>query len=205
LLKVFVIALIIITILPLISISSTVYGQEEPKKVTERFAGYVATAFWNIENEDGSIVNYNLFVRHDKSGETSPFLDRYTVYPDGSSLYEFSDSAIFQDVFTIDKKLTSATLSPVSLHMVSCNEARICFLTGEIVTVQASWTGQGPIREESFDRKTEDDTFRVKSSTDTNTRGASASVSLNGQEFQIDCCNAILVQSKHIQVTRLVT
>lgn len=195
-----VVVVIMLAILPIISFSSHVYGQEEPKKVTQKFAGYVASAFWSLENEDGSTSFYNLFVSHPNKGDTCVSLERFTDFPDGSSEHNISIGDCFQNVFTIDKKLTSATLSPVSLNMYDCFRTGCDFV--EVLTLQALWTGQGKITQESFDQKTEDGMFRVKSSTDSNTRSALASGLVDGQEFQNE--QGQLVQSKFIQVTRLV-
>jgi hypothetical protein len=208
LLRVLAAAIIIVAILPLISVSSSVYGQEEqPRKVTHRFDGSLAYALWNGENEDGSLLfTYDLFVSYDKKARTTTVdLHRSTYTSDGSFVKSEYGIETFQDrVFTIDNKLTSATLSPVTLSMKGC-DADVCFPTGETLTVQASWTGQGAITQNDFKSKTsgplyEGVEYAAKSSTGTQSRGASALISVDGQESQ--STEASLTQSKQIQVTR---
>ena len=206
--RAFTVAIIITAMLPLISVNSYVYGQDVPKKETFRFDGYVARAVWDAESEDGSLdFGYVLSVEYNKKDRTTTVvLTRATFTPDGSFVKEEFAIETFQDrVFAIDSKLTSATLSTVSLDMRECDSRGFCPPTGEVLDVQASWTGEGPLTKGDVRVKesgpiSDELEVSIKTSRNAISRGASATISINGQEYQSD--SASLLQDSLIEVTR---
>ena len=106
-------------------------------KTFERHNGGSAYADWTEVNGDITTSKY-LSVTETDAG-TDVYLDIYTWGPDywsGESGYMFTKD----DIFSIDKKLNSASLSQVDITVNDWN-------TGEPKTlaVKADWTGKGDV------------------------------------------------------------
>ncbi len=108
-------------------------------------------------------------------GETDIFVDICTA--DFTSC-KFGFIFTQENVFDVDKKLTTATLFPVKIDLFDFNTGTV-----ETVTIQAQWTGVGDLTKSSFTLKSKSGDFTAKFSDDTLMRDASATGSINGQEL----------------------
>ncbi|MCC4767648.1 hypothetical protein FXW07_13810 [Methanosarcina sp. DH1] len=163
------------TLIVLLSTSMSVQAMES--KTIERQSGSSAYANWYETN--GDVTTYTYMSVTETDDGTDICLDIYTSGPDYCSEkwgYMFTED----DVFSIDKKLNSASLSDIELEVTDWN-------TGETdtVTVGADWTGTGEISTGSSTSKSTTGDYVWRSSENSKYRGASATGSINGMDLGI--------------------
>lgn len=163
------------TLIVLLSTSMSVQAMES--KTIERQSGSSAYANWYETNGDVTTCTY-LSLTETKDG-TDIYLSTYTYGPDywfEKSGYMFTED----DVFSIDKKLNSASLSDIELEVTDWN-------TGETdtVTFGADWTGTGEISTGSSTSKSTTGDYVWKSSENSKYRGALVTGSINGLDLGI--------------------
>ena len=134
-------------------------------KTFERHNGGSAYADWTEVNGDITTSKY-LSVTETDAG-TDVYLDIYTWGPDywsGESGYMFTKD----DVFNIDKKLNSASLSQVDITVNDWN-------TGESKTlaVKANWTGKGDVSTGSYTSRSKSGDYVMRISDSSSYREAS--------------------------------
>ncbi len=135
-----------------------------------------------LNNGDGGAASWsdgstNTFLNvFETQGETDIFVDICTA--DFSSC-KFGFIFTMDNVFDVDKKLNTATLSPVKIDLFDFNTGTI-----ETITIQAQWTGVGDLTKSSFKETTKSGDFTAKFSDDTVFRDASATGSINGQDLR---------------------
>jgi len=90
------------------------------------------------------------------------------------------------DVFSMDKKLNSASLSDVQIEVYSwyVDETGEYYETEpETVTVSADWTGTGDITKSSYTSMSRDGDYVWRSSSSSSYRSAIATGSINGNDL----------------------
>lgn len=161
----------------IVLISTAMSAQALESKTIERQSGSSAYANWYETNGDVTTYTY-LSLTETKDG-TDIYVSTYTYGPDywsEKSGYMFTED----DVFSINKKLNSASLSEIELEVFDWN-------TGEMdaVTVRADWTGTGEISTGSSNSKSKTGDYVWRSSENSKYRGASAIGSINGLDLGI--------------------
>ena len=95
-------------------------------------------------------------------------------FVDGKSSYMFTKD----DVFSIDKKLNSASLSNVDVEVYNWDTGKT-----EILSVTADWSGIGEVSTGSSSYVSTDGDYRFRSTSNSNYRGASATGSINNNDL----------------------
>jgi len=149
----------------IVLLSMTMSAEALGSKTIERHSGESAYAGWTEVNGDITTSKY-LSVTETNAG-TDVYLDIYTWGPDywsGESGYMFTKD----DVFSIDKKLNSASLSQVDITVNDWN-------TGEQKTlaVKADWTGKGDVSTGSYTSKSKSGNYVMRTSDSSSYREAS--------------------------------
>jgi hypothetical protein len=154
---------ILFTLIVLLSMAMS--AEALGSKTFERHNGGSAYADWTEVNGDITTHTY-LSVTETDAG-TDVYLDIYTWGPDywsEESGYMFTKD----DVFSIDKKLNSASLSQVDITVNDWN-------TGEQKTlaVKADWTGKGDVSTGSYTSKSKSGNYVMRTSDSSSSREAS--------------------------------
>ena len=162
----------------LVVLLSTVMSvQAVEYKSIERHSGSSAYASWTQTNSNVT-TSTSLSVSETEDG-TDIYLDIYTSGPgfwSGKSGY----TLIQDDVFKVNKKLNSASLSEVEIDVYN-------WYTGqtETLTVKADWTGNGDLSTGSSSYSSRNGDYIWKSSESSSSREASATGSTNGFDFGV--------------------
>ncbi len=121
-----------------------------------------------------------------------------TFPPDGDPTFTsaFGCTVVDDDAFSINRKLTSATLQPtvVTLFSYTCDEFGNCTETTEDVTVSASWTGEGDLFRFRDKSSFQEGQCRTMFMGKGEGRDATATITIDGQTLQAD--DAILITSQ---------
>jgi hypothetical protein len=165
----------LLTLVVLLSTTMSVEALES--KTIERHNGASAYASWCKTNGNATIYTY-LSVTETDDG-TDIYVSTYTYGPDyysDKSGYMFTKD----NVFKIDKKLNSASLSEVQINAHD-------WYTGETetLTVKANWLGMGDVSTGSSSYSSKNGDYVWKSSDSSKYRGASATCSINGLDLGI--------------------
>lgn len=165
----------LLTLVVLISTTTSVEALES--KTIERHNGASAYAEWYEINNNATTHTY-LSVTETNDG-TDIYVSTYTYGPDywsEKSGYMFTED----NVFRIDKKLNSASLSEINIDV---ND----WYTGETetVAVKADWIGQGDVSKGSSTYSSKNGDYVWKSSDSSKYRDASATGSINGYDLGI--------------------
>ncbi len=131
--------------------------------------GDEASAVWS----DG-ITNTFLNV-FEAQGETDIYIETCTA--DFSSC-KFGSKFTQEDVFDVNKKLTTATLSSVNFQLIDINTGAV-----ENVNIQAQWTGVGDVTKSSSTNTIKSGDITEKFSSGTASRNANATGTINSQEL----------------------
>ncbi len=138
-------------------------------KTITRQNGEAADASWSTP--DGSNFTGLSAMKTNDGTDIFVFISTPTTFKIGSKLTQ-------EDVFDIDKKLTTATLSPVEVELFDLN-------TGEVenITIQAQWTGVGDLTRGSSKFTSKSGEFIAKFSDSSSIREAAATGSINSQDL----------------------
>jgi hypothetical protein len=154
------------------------YAVSTKDKVIERQQGVAGSATWNDISLDvpgiGTVVYADLFVIESEWGITD--IAVFLITEEGNFVEAFTTTD--QNVFDTDKKLTSATLSPVTYEVFVFDEFGNFIQTSEI-TIQATWEGTGDLNKQRFSLHEKSDDFSVKSKDKVLFREATAEASIN--------------------------
>lgn len=164
---------IIFALIALLSMTMGVQALES--KSIERHNGASAYADWTETNGDVTTDIYLSITETDDG--TDIYLEIYTYSPDywsGKSGYMFTED----DVFSIDKKLNSASLSEVEIEVYDWDTDET-----ETLTVSADWIGKGDISRDSYTSRSQSGNYIWKSSGSSKYRDASAIGSINGLDL----------------------
>jgi hypothetical protein len=159
----------IFTLVVLLSMATSVEALDS--KMIERDNGVSATALWT--ETKGDLTTDTLLSVIETNDGTDVYLDIYIWGPEYSSWksgYMFTKD----DIFSIDKKLNSASLSEVTINVDNWDIGQI-----EPLTVKADWTGIGDISTSSFTIRSKSNDYVMKFSDNSMYRSASAKGSIN--------------------------
>jgi hypothetical protein len=161
----------------LVLLSTVMSVQALESKTIERHNGASASADWSETNGDKTTTTY-ISVSESDYG-TDIYLDIYTWGPDfWSDKYGYMCTQ--DDVFSIDKKLNSASLSEVPIDVYDWDTG-----VSETITVKADWIGKGDISGGSSKSISKNGDYVWKSSDNSKYRDASATSSINGLDLGI--------------------
>jgi hypothetical protein len=178
----------------LLSFATSVQALEY--KTIQRDNGASASAW--CSRTDGNLITDTFLSATESHDGTDIYLDYYTW--DATTGYTVDDEHGYMfttvDVFSIDKKLNSASLSEVPINLYN-------FDTGEVktVNVKAEWTGTGEISRGSYTSVSTSGDYRFKGTSSSNSRTATATVSLNNKDLGQTNGNLYNFKSAYIQRT----
>ncbi len=164
-------------------LSMAMGAQALESKTMERHNGASASTDWTDTNGDITTTTY-LSVTETNDG-TDIYLDTYTYGPDYWSEkwgYMFTED----DVFSIDKKLNSASLSEVEINVNDWNTGEM-----ETVTVEADWTGTGDITKGSYSSSSKGGDYTWRSSDSSSSREATSTGNINGLDLGISSYSSL--------------
>lgn len=173
---------IMLALIVLLSTAMSVQALES--KTIERQNGASADADWCEINDDVTTDTY-LSVTETKDG-TDIYVSMWSSDETGSYEkygYMFTED----DIFSIDKKLNSASLSeveiPVEEWYLDYNTGEYIFVGMDTLTVGADWTGKGDIFRDSYTSRSRSGNYVWKSSSSSKYRDASTTGSINGLDL----------------------
>jgi hypothetical protein len=160
----------------LLSLATSVQALES--KTIERHNGASASATWSATNGD-LITNTYLSVTKTNDG-TDIYLDTYTWDSSNGNCVSDKYGQMFtkDDVFSIDKKLNSASLSEVDIPVYSWDTG-----TMELLSVTADWTGAGDVSSGSSSSVSTNGDYKFRSSSSSSYRDASVTGSINKNDL----------------------
>ncbi len=145
-------------------------------KTISRQNGVAAIASWSDETPDG--ITYTDLQADKTNDGNDVFVTIFTP-----TTIKFGSILTQEDVFNIDNKLTTATLSPVQMSLSVINSSTGEFIGEETITIQAQWIGVGDLTKSSSKFMSKSGDFMAKFSDSSIIREASATGSINGQEL----------------------
>jgi hypothetical protein len=162
----------------MVLLSVTMSAAALESKTIFRQNGVAAVASWSDETPDGT--TFTDLQADETNGGTDVF-----VFINTPTTFKFGSILTQEDVFDINNKLTTATLSPVQMSMSVFNSSTGEFIGEETITIQAQWTGVGDLTKSSSKFMSKSGAFTAKFSDSSIIRDASATGSINGQELGI--------------------
>jgi len=162
----------------MVLLSVTMSAAALESKTIYRQNGVAAVASWSDETPDGTTFTDLQADETNGGTDVFVFINTPTTFKSGSILTQ-------EDVFDINNKLTTATLSPVQMSLSIFNSSTGEFIGEETITIQAQWTGVGDLTKSSSKFMSKSGEFTEKFSDSSIIRDASATGSINGQELGI--------------------
>ncbi|MBE0523289.1 MAG: hypothetical protein IBX40_02990 [Methanosarcinales archaeon] len=165
----------------MVLLSLTISAEAFDSKSIYRDKGMAAYADW-YEDNDG--VYTDKFIQATTSNEGTDISVYIFTYDENTGVWSDKWGYMFtqEDVFTIDKKLNSATLSPVDIELY-VSDSNTDTYTIETVTIAAQWTGEGNVMKSSSKYISKYDDFMSKYSDNTLYREATATGSINKEDL----------------------
>ena len=165
----------------MVLLSLTISAEAFDSKSIYRNEGMAAYAGWS-EYTDG-VDTYTSIQATTSNDGTDIYVGIWT-YNENTGVWSDMWGYMFtqEDVFTIDKKLESATLSPVDIELNACvydSDAETYICTGETLTIAAQWTGEGNFMKSSSMSIFRDNDYFSKYSDKSSFREATATGSIN--------------------------
>ena len=160
----------------LVLLSMTISATALMSKSITRDNGVSAYGWWS-ETTDNGYKYTNLAVMENDKG-TDVFVSTCNFDNEGNGGCRDGSAFTTDDVFTVDKKLNSATLSTVNVDMFDWN-------TGEMTTVpvQASWTSDGDLIRSNSRSISKSSDFTLKFSGKLNYKNAIVTATLDGTDL----------------------
>jgi hypothetical protein len=175
---------IIFALVVLLSMAMSVEALES--KVTERHNGAYASADW-VETNDG-VTTYTYISVTEADGGTDIYVSMW-AYNEMTyeSLYDMNGYTFTEDdVFSIDKKFNSASLSAVDIGVEKWypdyDTGEYVYETGT-VTVEADWTGVGDVSKGSSRYVSRDGDYVFRSTDNSIFRGATVTGLMDGNDL----------------------
>lgn len=165
----------------IVLLSTTMSVQAFEYKSLSRNNDASASASWTEINNNATTNTYLSIYETDDG--TDIYVSQYT-YDNSEPYYWYSSSyksgCLFtkDNVFKIDKKLNSASLSEVKIDLNDWNAGET-----ETVTLKVDWTGEGDISTGSYKSSSTYDDYVSKSSSSSSHRQASATGSINDSDL----------------------
>jgi hypothetical protein len=155
-------------------------------------------AFW-IKSQTPSNQITSLEISKSSDGQTSIIFTLEVNGPENGE--HFIGQLLTSDnIFKVDKKLKSATLSPVELEICTFENQNVdgfCNVVADVVTVEAEWNGIGDLTKTTYVSTTNDNSNVVIETT--YHRDATATASIDGQDV------GSLDTSRSHEITKVVT
>lgn len=180
----------------LLSLTTSVQALEY--KTIQRDNGASAWACWSNATGCNLITDTYLSVVESDDG-TDIYLSTYTW--DTTTGYTVSDEYGYMfttdDVFSIDKKLNSASLSEVPINVYN-------WYTGEMKTlnITADWTGTGEVQKGSYTSVSTNGDYRFKSTSSSNYRTAITTGSINNNDLGNSYGNLENFKSAYVEMEK---
>lgn len=147
-------------------------------KTIQRDNGASASACWS--KTDGDMITDSYLDVTKSNAGTDIYLSIYTW--DSSDGYIVNETSGYMftkdDVFSIDKKLNSASLSSVDVEVYNWDTGKT-----ETFTVTADWIGTGDISTGSYSSTSTDGDYKFRSTSSSTYREASATGSINNNDL----------------------
>lgn len=153
----------------MVLLSVTMSASALVSKTITRQNGEAALASWS-DTATGSFTQLSVT-------ETNDGTDIF-VFISTPTSFKFGFIFTQENVFDIDKKLTTATLSPVTLDLFDFSTGTV-----ETITIQAQWTGMGDLTRNSFKFMSKSGEFIAKFSDNSVIRQATATGSIDGTDL----------------------
>jgi hypothetical protein len=175
---------IIFALTVLLSASVSVNAMEY--KEVSRQNGVYAFADWTETNSD--VTTYTYLSVDETDDWTHIYVSTYTYNSETGYSSEKWGSVDTQDnIFSIDKKLNSASLSQVEIPVEEWyyDETEDCYMSKEAgtLTVKADWTGVGDLSKGSFKYTSKEGDSVFRSTENSLSREASVTGSVNGSDL----------------------
>ncbi len=160
----------------LVMLSVTLSATALVSKSIYRENGVSAYAYWDKTTADGYEYTNLGVMKTDRGTDIYVYTCKYDMEWNGSCMDGYAFTT--KDVFTVDRKLNSATLSTVNVDMYDWN-------TYEVITVpvQASWTGDGDLSRSIYRSISKSNDFTFKYSGSVLYRNAIATGTLDGNDL----------------------
>lgn len=173
------IAAILLALVIALSMCEAVVALES--KTIYREKGVSAYAEW-VEETDGVYTYTFLSLTETKDGtDMYVGIDKYNKTT-GNYSYMWGYKFTEEDVFDVDKKLTTAILSPVEIDLYGWEDEE---WIEETITIQAQWTGIGDLVKGSFKTTSKYGDFMSKYSEQSKYREAIASGFMNDLDLGV--------------------
>lgn len=164
----------------LVLLSATMSAVALTSKTIYRQNGESAYAGWT-ENINGNLTKDTFLSVTRSNAGTDIYISIYTYDMMGNGSYRYGYRSIDDNIFSMDKKLESASLEAVEINLYqwSCYENGFCWETpAGTAAIQAQWTGTGNIEKGSYMWKSRYNDFMEKGSSSSISRYAAATVSI---------------------------
>jgi hypothetical protein len=174
---------IIFALIVLFSTAVSVEALES--KSMARDNGAYAFADWTETN--GDVTTYTYLSVTETDDVTDIYVSVWTCNEiTGESSDKYGYMCTEDDVFSIDKKLNSASLSKVDIEVSQWyfdETGEYILEETDIFTVQADWTGIGDVSKGSYKYSSRDGDYVFRGSENSLSRGASVIGSINGNDL----------------------
>lgn len=173
---------IVFALIVLFSMSVSVEALES--KSMERHNGAYAFADWAETNGNVTTYTYLSVTETDDGADISVSVWTYDEMT-GESSDKYGYMCTEDDVFNIDKKLNSASLSEVEIELYEwyCDETGEYYITEGTLTVKADWIGIGDVSKGSSRYVSRDGDYVFRSAENSLSREASVIGSINGSDL----------------------
>ncbi len=160
----------------LLSLATSVQALES--KTIQRDNGASASAWWS--KTDGYLITDTYLSATKSNDGTDIYLGNYTWDTTTGETVNDEYGYLFttDDVFSIDKKLNSASLSEVPINVYN-------WYTGEMETLKVTddWAGTGEVQKGSYTDVSTNGDYRFKSASSSNYRTATVAGSINNNDL----------------------
>lgn len=161
----------------MVLLSLAISAEAFESKEIYRDEGTAAYASWSEYTEG---VYTDKFIQATTSNDGTDIFVYIWTYDENTGDWSDKWGYMFtqEDVFEIDNKLESATLSPVDIELFDWNTGTV-----ETITIAAQWTGEGDVMKSSFKDISKYDDFMSKYSDKSSFREATATGSINDEDL----------------------
>ena len=182
----------------LIALLSMAMGvQALESKTIDRSNG--ESAFASCTETNGNIVTDTYLSVTKTNDGTDIYMDIYSWDTSDGNYWVGKSGYLFtkDNVFSVDKKLNSASLSEIQLEVYNWETGVM-----EPMTIKANWTGVGEISKSSFKSSSTDGDYTFKSSDSSTYRTASVTGSVNNRECSTPYGNLVKFKSAYINMEK---
>lgn len=161
----------------LVMLSLTIGATAMEYKSITREDGVSAYASWSNTVTDGNEYTYLGVMKTDKGTDIFVNICKEDISGNFNCVYGFAFTQ--EDVFTMDRRLDSATLSSVNVDLFNSSTG----IVEKTVAIQADWTGEGDVTKGSSHYISKFGGFTYKFSDSVSFRQATATGTLDGNKL----------------------